>query len=440
MSYKIRIICLLLCAALLFGGCSVMTVDQMYALPKRSEDYNDLQSVIDRAMSELSYCAPLAGEYQQPVQMADLDGDGVQEFLVFAKGTSEIPLRILIFKQTADSFTHLDTIEANGTAFDQVEYVDMDGKSGVELIVGRLLSDQVLRSVSVYSFSQTEAEQLVSANYTKFLTVDLDADSLTELFVIRPGQMDTDQGIVEFYGIEQNMMDRSNEVNMSGPSEKLKRILVGSLHDGEPAVYVASAVDDTTIITDVYACIDGLLSNVTLSNESGTSVQTLRNYYVYADDIDNDGIVELPQLLTMTPVSDGNSADRHDLIRWYAMCADGSEEDKLYTFHNFVNGWYLELDSDWAYRLSVSVQGSQHDFYLLDLKNESMFKIITVYTLTGQNREERSTQDGRFVLHKSDSVIYSAFLHPMAESIGITQESIVRGFHLIQQDWKTGET
>jgi len=440
MGRMIKCICLLFAVVALLCGCSIMTVDQMYALPKRSDDFQNLQAVIDQAMVGLEYCAPLSGEYQQTVQMADLDGDGTQEYLLFARGASEIPLRILIFKRTQeDSFFHMDTIEANGTAFDQVEYVDMDGKGGMELVVGRLLSDQVLRSVSVYSFMTGEAEQLVSANYTRFLTVDLDSDSLSELFVIRPGLTDTDRGIVVYYGMEQNVMGRSNEVNLSGPADQLKRIVVGTLHDGEPAVYVASAVGDTAIITDVYACTQGLLSNITLSNESGTSVQTIRNYYVYADDIDNDGVVELPQILTMVPVSEGRGAERHDLIRWYAMRSDGSEVDKRYTFHNFVSGWYMELNSDWAYRLSMSVQGNQYDFYLWDLDSETMHKLMTVYTLTGQNREERSTQEGRFVLHKSDSVIYSASLQPMAKEVGLTQESVVHGFHLIHQDWKTGE-
>lgn len=86
-------------AALLLGGCGARTVDQMYCLPKRSEDYNNLQSAIESAMGTMDYCAPLAGENQQTVQMADLDGDGEQEYLVFAKGSAEKPLNILIFQE-----------------------------------------------------------------------------------------------------------------------------------------------------------------------------------------------------------------------------------------------------------------------------------------------------------------------------------------------------
>lgn len=94
-----RIYLLLVAVALVasLSGCMLKTVDQMYCLPRRSEEYKDLQAAMDRVMGGLEYCAPVQGENQQTVQMADLDGDGLSETLVFAKGTGERPLKILIF-------------------------------------------------------------------------------------------------------------------------------------------------------------------------------------------------------------------------------------------------------------------------------------------------------------------------------------------------------
>lgn len=440
MKYKGTIVLWVLILILL-SGCAMHTAEQMYCLPKRSKEYSDLQNAIDKAMTDLEYCAPLTGENQQTVQMADLDGDEAEEYLLFAKGSSERPLRILIFDQHDGRFVHTDTIESNGSSFDLVEYIQMDNKPGLEMVVGRQLSNQVLRSVSVYNFSGGQTEQLLSVNYTRFLTVDMDMDSRTELFVLRPGQTDTANGVAELYRFLNNGLERSNEVNMSGPADQLKRILSGSLHGGEPAVYAASAAGDTALITDVFALVDGRLANVSLSNESGTSVQTLRNYYVYADDIDNDGSVELPSLITMqTLAEEERSSDRHYLIRWFALNADGSEVDKLYTYHNFMDGWYLELQSSWASRLTVQQEGSNYAFYLWSKSYNRAYKVMTISLLTGQDREVHAQSDGRFLLLKTDSVTYAAGLESMAKNYGITQESMVRSFHLIQQDWKTGET
>ena len=79
MKKRIWLFPLLILASLLLTGCALQTVDEMYALPKRSKEYDSLQSAIDSAMYGLSYSAPVSGENQQTVQMADLDGDGVEE-------------------------------------------------------------------------------------------------------------------------------------------------------------------------------------------------------------------------------------------------------------------------------------------------------------------------------------------------------------------------
>lgn len=435
-----KIIAILLLFTVLLAGCSVRTAEDMYAPPKRSEDYNNLQSAIDKAMEGMDYCAPLAGDHQQTVQMADLNGDGDHEFLLFAKGSEDRPLRILIFHNMNGNYILADTIESNGTAFEQVEYVQMDGKGGVEIVVGCQINDLVLRAVNVYTFSDGQAEQLLSSSYTRFLTVDMDNNGRSELFILRPGLTDADNGVAEFFGITKGVVERSNEVSMSRPSDKLKRVISGKLYGGQPAVYAASAVGESEIVTDVYAVNDGRLTNVTFSNESGTSMQTVRNYYVYANDIDNDGVVELPDLISMAQIDELGHMEKQELIRWYAMKASGEEVEKVYTYHNFISGWYLQLESRWAPILSVQYSGNSYEFSLWDEAQNSTEKIFTVFLLTGQNREEQSIKDGRFVLYKTDAVIYAAALESSAAALGITPEDLIERFHLIRQEWKTGET
>lgn len=439
MTRKYVILTLVLLAVLL-TGCTVQTVDDMYAPPKRSEEYSNLQSAIDRSMAGLAYCAPLSGDHQQTVQLADLDGDGEEEYLLFAKGNEDRPLRILIFRKYNGEYSLMNTIESNGTAFEQVEYVQMDGNGGVEIVIGYQINDQVLRAVNVYTFKRGQTEQLFSSNYTKFLTVDMDADSNSELFILRPGPSDESNGIAEIYGVANGVVERSNEVQMSQPAKMLKRMICGNLYGGKTAVFAASTLGETEIVTDVYTVNEGRLTNVTLSNDSGTSMQTIRNYYVYADDIDNDGVVELPDLITMIHRNESGLAEKQDLIRWYAMKANGDEVDKLYTYHNFIGGWYLQLERRWVQVLTVQNLGNSYEFGLWNEQNGTVDKIFVVHILTGEDREEQSVQGNRFVLCRTDTVIYAAELMVEATDYGVTQDSLISSFHLIRQEWKTGET
>ena len=76
MSRRVWIFVSVLLAAMLLCGCTMTTVDELYAPPKRSAEYEKLQQAIDLAMVGMEYASPLSGENRQMVQMADLNGDG----------------------------------------------------------------------------------------------------------------------------------------------------------------------------------------------------------------------------------------------------------------------------------------------------------------------------------------------------------------------------
>lgn len=425
---------------LLLSGCNMRTIKDLYSPPKRPDAYKNLQAQIDKVMVGQEYSAPLSGENRQAVQAADLDGDGEPEYILFTKGNSEKPLKIHIFAAKDDDYVLLDSIESTGASFELVEYLQMDGYGGLEIVVGRQVSDQVLRSVCVYTLYNGQIEQYMAANYHKYVCCDLDSNDLGELLVLRPGESESDNGVAELYRFANGAMERSQEVNISKPASSIKRIMINKLHDGLPAVYVASDVDGNAIITDVYAVIGGQFTNVSLSNESGTSVQTLRNYYVYADDIDDDGVLELPKLINMVLPSGSHSEQWQYLIRWYAMASDGKETEKMHTYHNFVGGWYVTLPQELADRIYVEQKGNGFDFYLWDNKFESVEQLATIYVLTGQKREEQATMDNRFVLHRTESTVYAASLNVSAGNYGLSRDELINSFHLIQQDWYTGET
>ena len=441
MKKRIWLFSMLILASVVLTGCALQTVEEMYALPKRSQEYNSLQSAIDSAMYGLNYSAPVAGENQQTVQMADLDGDGVDEYIVFAQGSSANPLQVLIFRQEEDGTCRLmEVIESNGSAFEQVEYVQMDDNPGYELVVGRQLSDQVLRSVSVYSFSSGSAEQLMMVGYSKFLTCDLDEDGCSELMVILPGESETGTGSAVLYRIQSGTIERSVEVNVSEEPTHIRRITVGRLLGGTPAVFVASVVNNSAIVTDVFAWRDNRFSNISYSRDLDTSVQTLRNYYVYAEDIDGDGVMELPSLITMKRVFAEKEGKEKFLIRWFSMDLEGREMDKLYTYHNYLGGWYMQLDDSWAARVSVEQEGSKYTFYVWDEDYREAYDIFSIYVLTGGSREEDATADGRFAFYRAEGVVYAARLEANAVQFDMTENQLINNFHLIQQDWKTGET
>lgn len=440
MKKKMLILTMLL-TALLLSGCTMRTVEEMYTPPKRSEEYKELQSAIDTAMYGLTFSSPQSGENQQTVQMADLDGDGTDEFLVFAKGASEKPLQVLIFKQDDEGKVRtLDTIGSIGLAFEQVEYVEFDENPGCELVVGIQVSDQVMRSVAVYTFVNGDAELILLNSYSKFLTCDLDVNGRRELMVFRPGEAETERGMAVLYSSRNGQIERSVETELSEPPTQIRRILTGKLEGGVPAVFVASSANENEIVTDIFALIDGRLTNISFSSEADTSIRTLRNFYVYADDIDDDGVIELPSLITMKPISEWRDEDQKFLLRWFSLDTEGWEMDKLFTYHNYVGGWYIQLDSTWASRVSVEQENGTYTFYVWNESYDQATELFTLYVFTGASRDEDAAKDGRFALYRAEGVAYGAKLASGATGYELTEAQLLECFRLIRQDWQTGET
>ena len=436
---RVRCCLLAAAAAVLLSGCGMRTVDQMYRVPRRSESYSHVESAMDMAMAGLTFAAPVSGENQQNVQLADINGDGVDEYILYARGNSEKPLNMLIFTMDDEETCYLmEVIELNGSAFQKVEYVDIDDQPGKEIVVGRSVSDQIMGAVSVYSLGSGEAVRIMNTSYSAFLTCDLDQNGSSEVVVIQPGEDASAKAVATRYSFENGAMVRSSEQETSTYPMDIKRLSAGVLQDGNPAVYLSSAPDSYTVATDVFALRKGRFQNITAARGNGNMVSTLQNYYIYPTDIDDDGILEMPSLIDMKSVTDQPSGYSQYLIRWYSVDAQGREWTKRYTFHDYAGGWNVQLDSSWANRISVEQEGNTNTFYLWD--REGAVTLFRIYALSGPARNEESVQDGRFPLYRKEGVTFAAKLAPAAEDYGITQEYLINSFRPIYQDWNTGET
>ena len=117
------------------------------------------------------------------------------------------------------------------------------------------------------------------------------------------------------------------------------------------AVFAASSYEQSGIVTDVFVLQDDLFYNASVSPDgSGLSAQTVRNYYIYADDIDSDGIIELPMPIQL-PSREGEG---FWAISWYNLTLEREQVPKRLSYHNYSAGWYLELPESWLEQLECA--------------------------------------------------------------------------------------
>lgn len=432
----------LLLAALL-SGCFVQSAEELYMLPKRSDADYDLQEAIDSVLvGGADYSGPISGSNQQAVQLADLDGDSEDEVIVYVKASGERPLKVYIFDKSGGDYVNTGVIEGDGSAFDAVDYIQLDGQPGLELLVGRQLSNQVLQSIGVYSYTGERVVELMNANYSEYTTVDLDGDSCKDLFLLRM-EAEGRSGVAELYRWRDGQIVKEQEAGLSAGVKTVKRIVAGLMCPDVPAVFVASTDADENIVTDIFAFRNQTFQNVSASGETGISIQTVQNYNVYASDIDFDGLIELPRLVALPSAT---AEETYWIIEWYNLDLNGRENEKLTTYHNYLGGWYVELPKTFrrgdglTICRSGEVSGvSGYSFQKWNGREQDPEEIFTIYAFTGEDRGELAAADGRFLLAEKSDTAYAASLGECDWAKSLTQEDLIGMFHFIFEDWNSGE-
>ncbi len=421
-----RLLAMLLCTALFLSGCSLRTVDELYCLPKRSDAEMDLQAVIDEAMDGLKYSAPIYGENRQVTQKVDLDGDGVEECVVFAADDSEKPLKILIFCQVASGYVLMDTIEGYGFAFESVDFVQLDGEPGLEIVVGRQVSDDVMRSVSVYRFASARSRLLLGASCTKMLTSDLDGDGICELALLSSGASEDSNGILSVYKMEADALQLFTEAEIAQQAHQIKRAQVGRLSDGSNAIVLSSLTENDDLKNQVFLLGEEDLQCI----YTAQPVSSLGGHFIFPEDLDGDGVLELPSLIAMN--SHPDQQRQQYFVCWYTLDSAGQQKAVRTTYMNFTQGWYLYLEPDQAEAITVVTDQDTCTVYGLE-DGQAPVPLLTVYAL-GQQDPETYT-----ILYQGDTVTYGAVLEEGAARYGFTAEALQAYFYRMRTERNTEE-
>ncbi|MEG0322279.1 MAG: hypothetical protein RR606_08820, partial [Oscillospiraceae bacterium] len=300
MGKKLKLLALCLGLSLMLSGCFMRTVDEMYAIPQPPEEYQNLDAKIQEVKTALGaeYAAPLSGRDTQPIQLQDLDGDGEQESAVafFRVPSGEKPLKIYIFtRQPDDSYITDCILQGDGSAIFSVSYEDLGGTPAKEMVVSWQMSANV-HTLAAYSLVSTEAVELMRTSYTKFRVLDMDMDNKMEILAL---QIDTTQegaSRCELYDYDGTTMILQSTAPLSAGVTEIKSANSGFLRDSVPALFACSAyMDEKNQIVDIFALKDGQLQNIVLDAETGMSREIMRYYVMGTQDINGDGILELPQ-------------------------------------------------------------------------------------------------------------------------------------------------
>ncbi|MCC8183076.1 MAG: hypothetical protein LIO45_08940 [Clostridiales bacterium] len=471
----------LLCALLmLLSGCSLKSGDELYSLPKMSSEYESLQQSLQSLLdSGLEYAAPLSGSNTQAVQDVDLDGDGVSEAVAFLKDTDESALVIYLFQQNDEGeYEVMTTINGQGSAVNSVSYSQLDGAGNMEIVITWQVSTGVY-ALSAYSvWSGGSLELMAAQSYTRYSLVDLNEDGADELLLLYLDTSDTSQNRAEYYTYSDGGLALTGTARLSYDLASIDRVRSAALYNGGNALYVTGYVTDSETgaasssiqLTDILSIRNGELVNVTLDENKSTSTSTRRRTYVAEQDLNADGIWEIPALSSIYErLEDGTVtvSENFYLVSWVQYDLNGEPHVACSTYYNSSDGWYLILPEEWNgeialersdYSLGETVERSIQ-FYVLTpvdedggkilqrdentgtavLSNGTAARFMTISQNPGADREERAVLGERSLLDTgSEDAAYSVEFYETEDGFcDWTEEDVLENLHIITTDWSS---
>ncbi len=406
-------------------GCMTASVDELYSLPQVSEEYVQLQDLVNqRVDAGSSYAAPTGGRNRQSIQLRDLDADGVAEALAFLVDETRTPTVCVYRQDDGGDYYPFVIITGYGSAVASVDYADLTGDGAAELIIlWQGLGD--IRLLTVHSLGDPERadqRELLSVDCTDLLVCDLTGDGVDDLLALH---ITDGQSALDLYDMNGGSPARSS-ADFSGGITTVVRTAASHLADGTAAVFVDSELGSDGLVTDVFTAADGQLRNITMTPLGRSN--TLRPNGLYAMDLNDDGALELPM------------GGEGDTLQWYGLDPAGGMTPLLTSYYSGSDGWYMVLTGALTgdlipERTIVPGEESSVVFTVAGDETTPQRSVLVISCFTGENRLDRAVGGGRFLLQQTDSAVYAAQL--LTDEL--TEQDIRENFYLLYAEWQTGD-
>ena len=358
--------CVLLC--LLLAGCSMpgeqVQVEELLRAPKLSGDYGDVQTALNDWLGEsaqLKY--PMQGDLLSPFLLQDLDGDGRQDAAVLYTTAQSSNVCIAILqKDDADIWHVRQNVEGLADTVESVGLAQLQPGDATQLVVGYTAA-QGDHYLAVYSYTDGMLSTILEQQYQQYLVEDITGGGNQDLILM---------STLEDGGVQIELLT----VDKEGSFQQVAVMgLSANRFAGCASVAAGVGADGRHyLVLDGWTGISGNnLASVLLRFDEDTQqmvpadqisteklyTASLRNVpSLVSQDLDGDGIVEIPTQPDEAGLLNMSQSRRMDFIVW--MDYTSPHPEKSFGLLDEETNCYIELPMEWEGNLKLT-DSEQYD-------------------------------------------------------------------------------
>ena len=358
--------CVLLC--LLLAGCSMpgeqVQVEELLRAPKLSGDCGDVQTALNDWLGEsaqLKY--PMQGDLLSPFLLQDLDGDGRQDAAVLYTTAQSSNVCIAILqKDDADIWHVRQNVEGLADTVESVGLAQLQPGDATQLVVGYTAA-QGDHYLAVYSYTDGVLSTILEQQYQQYLVEDITGGGNQDLILM---------STLEDGGVQIELLT----VDKEGSFQQVAVMgLSANRFAGCASVAAGVGADGRHyLVLDGWTGISGNnLASVLLRFDEDTQqmvpadqisteklyTASLRNVpSLVSQDLDGDGIVEIPTQPDEAGLLNMSQSRRMDFIVW--MDYTSPHPEKSFGLLDEETNCYIELPMEWEGNLKLT-DSEQYD-------------------------------------------------------------------------------
>ena len=358
--------CVLLC--LLLAGCSMpgeqVQVEELLRAPKLSGDYGDVQTALNDWLGEsaqLKY--PMQGDLLSPFLLQDLDGDGRQDAAVLYTTAQSSNVCIAILqKDDADIWHVRQNVEGLADTVESVGLAQLQPGDATQLVVGYTAA-QGDHYLAVYSYTDGVLSTILEQQYQQYLVEDITGGGNQDLILM---------STLEDGGVQIELLT----VDKEGSFQQVAVMGLSANRFAGCASVAAGVGADSRhyLVLDGWTGISGNnLASVLLRFDEDTQqmvpadqisteklyTASLRNVpSLVSQDLDSDGIVEIPTQPDEAGLLNMSQSRRMDFIVW--MDYTSPHPEKSFGLLDEETNCYIELPMEWEGNLKLT-DSEQYD-------------------------------------------------------------------------------
>ncbi len=415
-------------------GCDLFTADtaELLSPPSLSGDLKYISEAISTSAGN-GYTLKFAtrGSYRSAVVLKDINNNGAEEAFAFYSMTDGdiVTMHINVIHKNNGKWISAGEQHIVAAGVDKIEFCDLDSDGVLDILVGWEIYGASEKQLAVYSFTQNTLTQRLLQKYSDFVICDLDENKGDEVLIIDFNAAEL-KNTANLITLNKEGAAQLGSCQLDSKVQSIGEPIVSQLSSGKSAVYIDS-VKGVGAITEVLFYEKGQLLNVLYDVELKETSKTLRSASFTTNDINSDGILEIPVQENVPAVANAEVTEKLYLTNWCTFNGEGLT-NQLTTMINVLDGYYYIIPQGLVGNIAVlkDTDNRIREIYSYDKENLVVGEsILSLRTFTKKQWQSGQYDDLGFTEITSDQEnVFVCKISENAENAGFTLDNVKANF------------